>query len=170
MCTPTPIQPLQAGRIGGGSEVVQVPVRRADRSVTQPGGHRAQVHPTRQPEARRRVPQVVLVDPSPPVRRISVTTTATASLTCCGLDGGRWDRSASPATPSRRYSCSQACTLTRDTPTVAATSVTEAPANTARTASSRCSTLDKTAEPFPASRGSRRPRHRPQDRPITARC
>ena len=38
---------------------MQIPVRRADRGVTQPSRHRAQVDPARQPQARRRVPQVV---------------------------------------------------------------------------------------------------------------
>ena len=41
--------------------------------------------------------------------------------------------------------------VTRDTPTAAATSVTVAPANTASTASSRCSTSTTQPAPFPAS-------------------
>ncbi len=39
--------------------------------------------------------------------------------------------------------------LTRDTPTAAATSVTVAPANTARTASNRCSTTDNDNQRHP---------------------
>jgi hypothetical protein len=64
------------------------------------------------------------------------------TATWCGHDRGRWDLSASPASPSARYRAIQVCTDWRETPAATATSVTFAPAGTARTASSRCSTTD----------------------------
>lgn len=54
-------------------------------------------------------------------------------------------------------------------PAAAATSVTDAPANTARTASNRCSTFDKTTSTIPASLSHGAHERRFQDRPTTAR-
>jgi hypothetical protein len=64
----------------------------------------------------------------------------------------------------------QACTPTRDTPTAAATSVTDAPPRTARTASSRCSTYDKTTSAIPASQVTAPKNAEPRISRPTARC
>ena len=53
------IEPVQPRQIGTRAEEVQVPVRRRDRLVTHPRLDRSRVDPTGQPQARRRVPQVV---------------------------------------------------------------------------------------------------------------
>lgn len=53
------------------------------------------------------------------------------------------------ADPTRQIPANQVCTDCRDTPTCAATSVTDAPANTARTASNRCSTTDNATRAIP---------------------
>lgn len=67
-------------------------------------------------------------------------------------------RCASPPIRSARYLASQRCTVHRCTPARAATSLTSAPANTARDGSKRCSTTDKTtsANPLPGSGTSHR--------------
>jgi hypothetical protein len=90
-------------------------------------------------------------------RRISATATSTAAVAWCGHDTGRCDPSASPATFPARYRPIQRCSVERDTPVAAATSVTVAPANTARTASRRCSTTDNTTSANLGLPESRRP-------------
>src|SRR5262245_26984575 len=82
-------------------------------------------------------------------RRISTTTTSTSPLHRCGHELGRRDRSTRPATPVARYLLNHECNVCRDTPTRTATSVTDAPANTARTASNRCSTTDNATSTNP---------------------
>ena len=82
-------------------------------------------------------------------RRISHTAASTSALTWCGHDSGRRDRSASPPRPPCSYRRTQVCTLCRDTPTRAATSVTGTPAATARTARYRCSTTDTSTSANP---------------------
>jgi hypothetical protein len=72
------------------------------------------------------------------------TAASTASTTWAGDQLGRCDRSTSPASCSLRYRPTHRCIIGRCTPIPAATSVTSAPASTARTASRRCSTTDKT--------------------------
>lgn len=85
-------------------------------------------------------------------RRISTTATSTPAPDLRGEFAGRRDRSARPPIPSARYRPSQVCTDCRETPHPSATSVTVAPASTARTASNRCSTTDNTTNANPASR------------------
>ena len=70
---------------------------------------------------------------------------------------GRCDRSARPASCSVRYRPTHRCTVDAMHPDLAATSVTSAPANTARTASNRCSTTDKTTSANPGLPESRTP-------------
>ena len=60
-------------------------------------------------------------------RRISARATSTAAVAWCGHDTGRCDPSASPATFPARYRPIQRCSVERDTPVAAATSVTVAP-------------------------------------------
>jgi hypothetical protein len=72
--------------------------------------------------------------------------------TCRGLDRGRCDRSANPPRPSLRYRANQAWTVCLDVPSPAATSVTDAPAKTARTASKRRSTTDNATSANPGLR------------------
>ena len=68
-------------------------------------------------------------------------------------------RPASPASCPVRYRATHRCSVARCTPARAATSTTSAPSRTARTASRRCSTTDKTTSanpglPSPTSRGN----------------
>ena len=82
-------------------------------------------------------------------RRSSHTRPSTSAATRPGLDRGRRERSASPASPASRYLATHACTDWRYTPTSAAISVTAAPSSTAITALYRCSITDNATNANP---------------------
>lgn len=73
-----------------------------------------------------------------------------------GGPAGRAPRPARPVSQPNdlpaRYRVTHPCTIARCTPALAATSLTCAPVNTARTTSKRCSTTDKTTSTNPASK------------------
>jgi hypothetical protein len=93
-------------------------------------------------------------------RRISATATSTASAARAGHERGRCDWSASPASCPARYRATHRCTVARCTPARAATSTISAPSRTARTASRRCSTTDKTTSANPGLPSPDAPRKR----------
>jgi hypothetical protein len=70
-------------------------------------------------------------------RRLSASTSAGV---CPGEQCGRDERSLNPAKPCSRYHRSHRCTACRDTPSRAATSLTDDPDRTSNTARYRCST------------------------------